>query len=123
MLKSMRCLSFAAALAVVMASPSGAQRVPARDLLRYPLGTLAEAPALATESGDGFQNPATIALAEEARIRGTAVGLNTGTDRGVSAQLAAVAVRLPQRITVGISAARASITGIAHTDVDPQPIG
>jgi len=123
MLKSMRCLSFAAVSAVLVASPSDAQRVPGRDLLQYPLGTLAEAPALATESGDGFQNPAAIRLADGTRIRGTAVGLNTAADRGVSAQLAAVAVRLPQRITVGFSAARASITGIAHTDVDPQPIG
>jgi hypothetical protein len=123
MLKSMRCLSFAAMTAVLVASPSGAQRAPGRDLLQYPLGTLAEAAALATESGDGFQNPAAIRLPDGTRIRGTVVGLNTGADRGVSAQLAAVAVRLPQHVTVGFSAARASITGIAHTDVDPQPIG
>lgn len=123
MLKSMRCLSFAAIAAFLMASPSAAQRVPGRDLLQYPLGTLAEAPALATETGDGFQNPAAIRLSDSTRFRGTAVALNTGTDRGVSAQLAAFAMRLPQRITVGISAARASINGIAQTVGDPTPIG
>ena len=119
----MRCLNFAAIAAFVIASPSEAQRVPGRDLLQYPLGTLAESPALATETGDGFQNPAAIRLSDGTSIRGTVVALNTGTDRGISAQLAAIAVRLPQRITVGFSAARAAITGIGHTVSDPTPIG
>jgi len=123
MLKSMRCLSFAACAALLLPSPSDAQSVPGRDLLRYPLGTLAEAPALATETGDGFQNPAAIRLPTDGFIRGTVVALNTGTDRGVGAQLAAIAVGLPQRITVAFSAAHASITGISQTIEDPQPIG
>lgn len=123
MLKSMRCLSFAACAALLLPSPSDAQSVPGRDLLQYPLGTLAEAPALATETGDGFQNPAAIRLPTGAFIRGTVVALNTGTDRGVGAQLAAIAVGLPQRITVAFSAAHASITGISQTIADPQPIG
>lgn len=123
MLKSMRCLNFAAAAAVMLAGPSAAQRVPGRDLLQYPLGTLAEAPALALDTGDGFQNPAAIRLAPGTRFRGTAVALNTGIDRGVSAQLAAVAVALPQEITVAFSAVRAAIDGIAHTVDDPQPVG
>jgi len=123
MLKSMRCLSFAAIAALLTPSPCNAQRVPGRDLLQYPLGTLAEAPALAVESGDGFQNPAAIRLPDSTRYRGTVVALNTGTDRGVSAQLAAVAFGLPQRITVAFSAARAAINGIGHTISDPQVIG
>ena len=123
MLKSMRCLHFAAVAAFVMPHSSEAQRVPGRDLLSYPLGTLAEAPALATESGDGFQNPAAIRLPRGTSLRGTAVALNTGTDRGVSAQLASVSVALPQAITVAFSAARASISGIAQTLDDPEPIG
>jgi hypothetical protein len=123
MLKSMRCLHFAAAAAFVVPGSSEAQRVPGRDLLTYPLGTLAEAPALATETGDGFQNPAAIRLARGTSVRGTVVALNTGTDRGVSAQLASVSVALPQEITIAFSAARAAIDGIGHTIDDPQPIG
>jgi hypothetical protein len=119
----MRCLNFAAIAAVLMASPSGAQRVPGRDLLTYPLGTLAEAPALALDTRDGFQNPAAIHLGDGARIRGTVVALNSGADRGISAQLASVAVALPDRITVGLSAARAAINGIGQTIDDPEPIG
>jgi len=123
MLKSMRCLHFAAAAAFLVAGPSEAQRVPGRDLLNYPLGTLAEAPALAIETGDGLQNPAAIQLSKGLRLRGTAVALNTGTDRGVRAQLAAVAVALPQEITVAFSAVRAATTGIARTTSNPEPVG
>jgi hypothetical protein len=119
----MRCLNFAAAAALLPVATSEAQRVPGRDLLDYPIGTLAEAPALALDSGDGFQNPAAIRLAEGTRLRGTAIALNTGTDRGVSSQLLAVAVNLPSRFTVGLSAVHAAISGIAQTADDPQPIG
>jgi len=116
-------LNFAAAAALLPVATSEAQRVPGRDLLDYPIGTLAEAPALALDSGDGFQNPAAIRLAEGTRLRGTAIALNTGTDRGVSSQLLGVAVNLPSRFTVGLSAVHAAISGIAQTADDPQPIG
>jgi hypothetical protein len=122
-LKSMRCLKFAAAAAFLLAGPSEAQRVPGRDLLHYPIGTLAEAPSLALDSGDGFQNPAAVRLSDGAKVRGTAVALNTGTDLGISAQLASVAVALPNDVTVGFSAVHAAINGIGHTMDDPQPIG
>ena len=123
MLKSMRCLNFAAAAAFVLAGPGEAQRVPGRDLLHYPIGTLAEAPSLALDSGDGFQNPAAVRLAGVTRVRGTVVALNTGTDFGVSAQLASIAVAVPDDITIGFSAVRASVKGIGHTLNDPEPIG
>src|SRR5690349_7716633 len=119
----MRCLNFAVAATVLVAAPSEAQRVPGRDLLHYPIGSLAEAPSLALDSGDGFQTPAGVRLPSGAKIRGSAVALNTGTDRGVSAQLLSIAVALPQEITVAFSAAHAAIDGIGHTVDDPQPIG
>jgi len=122
-LKSMRCLNFAAALAILPIAAIEAQRFPGRDLLDFPIGTLAEAPALALDSGDGFQNPAAIRLSEGTKARGTALALNTGTDRGVSAQLLSVAANLPSRFTVGLSAVHAGINGIAPTADDPQPIG
>ena len=122
-LKSMRCLNFAAAVAILPIAASEAQRFPGRDLLDFPIGTLAEAPALALDSGDGFQNPAAIRLAEGTRARGTAIALNTGTDRGVSSQLIAVAANVPGGFTVGLSAVHAGISGIAETADDPQPIG
>ena len=58
------------------------------------------------------------------RIRGTAVALNTGTDRGVERSAGR---RRPSRfrsdITVGFSAVHAAINGIGRTVNDPQPIG
>ena len=122
-LKSMRCLNFAAAVAILPIAASEAQRFPGRDLLDFPIGTLAESPALALDTGDGFQNPAAIRLAEGTRARGTAIALNTGTDRGVSSQLIAVAANLPSRFTVGLSAVHSGISGIAPTADDPQSIG
>lgn len=122
-LKYMRCLNFVAAAALLPMAASEAQRVPGRDLLDYPIGTLAEAPALALDSGDGFQNPASIRLAAGTMLRATAIALNTGTDRGVSSQLLAVAVNLPSRFTVGLSAVHAGISGISPTGDDPEPIG
>jgi len=119
----MRCLNFAAAAAIVLASPSEAQRVPGRDLLNYPIGALAEAPSLARETGDGFQNPAAVRLPDSTKIRGTVVALNTGPDLGVSAQLASIAFGLPSEIAVGFSAVRATINGVGRTLDDPQPIG
>lgn len=122
-LKCMRCLNFAAALAILPIAAVEAQRFPGRDLLDFPIGTLAEGPALALDTGDGFQNPASIHLAEGTRARATAIALNTGTDRGVSSQLLSVAANLPSRFTVGVSAVHAGISGIAPTADDPQPIG
>jgi len=123
MLKCMRRLHFAVAAVLILASPSDAQRVPGRDLLYFPLGTLAEAPALALDTGDGFQNPAAIQLPADARFRATAIGLYTGADRGVKSQLASFAVALPQRFTVALSAAHASINAIGRTIIDPQLVG
>ena len=122
-LKSMRCLNFAAAVAILPIAASEAQRFPGRDLLDFPIGTLAEAPALALDTGDGFQNPAAIRLADGTTARGTAIALNTGTDRGVSSQLIAVAANLPSRFTVGLSAVHSGISGIAPTADDPEPVG
>jgi hypothetical protein len=119
----MRCLNFAAAAAFVLASPSEAQRVPGRDLLHFPIGTLAEAPSLALDAGNGFQNPAAVRLPDSTKFRGTVVALNTGTDLGVSAQLAEIAMAFPNEITVGFSAVRAGINGIGRTLDDPQQVG
>lgn len=119
----MRCLNFAAAAAVSLPIAGEAQRVPGRDLLQFPIGTLAEPQALALDTGDGFQNPAAIRLPDGARFRASASALDTGSDQGVGVQLVAVSVALPQRIAVALSAARASIEGIAPTTADPTPTG
>lgn len=84
---------------------------------------VAEGGALAVRSGDGFRNPAAILLPPIARARVSFSSLTTGTDQGVAGQIAAFAHRGPAGLTLAVSLARAAVSGIARTDVDPQPIG
>ena len=125
-LKSMRCTVFASTLAIAMTciAPRGtAQVVPGRDLLELPLATVAEAPVLATLTGDGLWNPAAIFLRDGARIRISAASLEGPHDQGVSAQLLAAAYALRPRTTVGLSISRASVSDLIRTEDDPQSVG
>ena len=98
------------------------QQIPGRDLFDFPLGSVAEGAALALQSGDGLRNPAGILLPTGARGRLSISSLLTSSEQGVSAQLASAAM-LWRGNTLGISVARASVTGIARTDSDPQSVG
>jgi hypothetical protein len=116
-------MGFGVVALCAVARPLSAQRVPARDLLEFPVGTIAEAPALATHSGDGIWNPATILLVGSARTRVMAAALDAGSDRGLKSQLLAVAVAIPAQTTVAISILHASVSELVRTDGDPQSIG
>ena len=125
-LKSMRRTVFASTLSVAMACfacAAGAQTVPGRDLLELPIGTVAEAPVLATLAGDGLWNPATILLRNGARIRISAASLEGPRDQGVSAQLVAAAYALRPRTTVGLAVSRAAVSDLIRTEDDPQSVG
>lgn len=116
----------AAAGVVVLATlpaAAGAQWVPGRDLLDFPIGALAEAPALATQAGVGLWNPAAIALPDTTRVRLGVAALTTAADQGVSALLAGGAVAMRGGITAGLSAARASVADLVRTESDPQALG
>jgi hypothetical protein len=103
-LKPMCRIMFAAVAAAAAMSPLRAQQVPGRQLFDFPLGTMAEAPALASTVGGGFWNPATIALHDGDRL------------------LASVAA-LTSDIEQGVSVASASVSELLRTDTDPQTIG
>jgi len=113
-------LTFAAVAAVAALSPLHAQVVPGRDLFTFPLGTLAEAPALATVAGGGFWNPATIALRQGDRALFSASALETPIEQGVSARLGTAAYRVRQGITAGLSIAQSSVGDLLRTDDNPQ---
>jgi hypothetical protein len=119
----MRRKEFCALTLVMISQVAGAQEIPGRDLLEFPLGSLAEGPALSLASGDGFRNPAAIALAKGMRARFTVSSLTTGSQQGVAGQILAVAVALPTDATAGLSIARATVDGIVRTETDPQSIG
>jgi hypothetical protein len=115
--------TFAAIAAAVALSPLQAQEVPGRDLFQFPLGTLAEAPALASAAGGGFWNPATLTLRGSGRWLASVSALTSPIDQGVNAQLATVAARVGSDFTAGISLAHSSVEDILQTDTDPLSIG
>ena len=122
-LKSMRRNEFCALLLFVAARITGAQEIPGRDLLEFPLGSLAEGTALSLATGDGFRNPAAIALPRGLRARFTVSSLTTGSQQGVAGQIVAVALAVPSEVTAALTVARASVDGIVRTETDPQSIG
>lgn len=119
----MRHLILAAILLGCQTSRLEGQRVPGRDLLRFPLGTLDRPAALSGGIGDGLGNPAAIALPDEDRARFGIASLQTSREQGVAIYLAAASIALPQHLTVGVSAARASVNDLFRTDGDPTAIG
>ncbi len=101
----------------------GAQPVPARDLWEFPLGALFEPPALAGEPGAGLWNPATIAIPNGERMRIGVASLTTGSAQGVDGQLLSGAWRRATGATLGVSLARAGVSGLVRTESDPQSVG
>src|SRR5689334_13007421 len=111
------CLLLLAAPAVCRA-----QRVPGRDLLDFPLGTLADAPALATATGLGLANPAAIWMPSGHLGRISVAAVQTPADVGVTLQAIAGAVSLPQQVVASFSFIQGSINDIPRTDFDPQSL-
>jgi hypothetical protein len=116
----MRHLTFALAIAALLTPVAGAQRVPGRDLLQFPVAALDRPAALGTELADGLGNPASLAMLSGAKLRVGAAALQTPDEQAVSAQLLAAAHSLSERIVVGISAARWSVDDIAATTTSPD---
>jgi hypothetical protein len=105
------------------ARPLAAQLVPGRDLLLFPLGLNAEAPAFGATAGFGLWNPAGIAVPAGSRLRVAVGSMSAPVDVAVSAALATVAGRLSNGTTVGLSIVSASVQDLLRTDSDPQSIG
>ena len=61
-LKYMSRFIFATLGSLVLTAAAAAQQVPGRDLFEFPLGLLAEAPALSMQMTGGLWNPATASL-------------------------------------------------------------
>ena len=112
-------MGIAAVLAPI--ARAGAQPVPGRDLLDFPLGAMAEAPALAGQTAGGLYNPAAPLLgAPSARGRASVALLNAPGDRGLSGELVALDWRVRRRTALSLTAARAGIGGIDRTSTGPQ---
>src|SRR5881628_1988534 len=119
----MHRLIFATVICGASASVMRPQTVPARDLLDFPLGALAEAPALSMQLTSGFWNPAALSLRRDDRVQVGIAALNSPVDQGVSAQLVATAIVLPRNVVGIISVARAGVSDLPRTETDPQTVG
>lgn len=116
---------FAAMVSVILLGSRGvaAQRVAGRDLLEFPLGILAEAPALSEQMTGGLWNPASAMLRPATRASFGVAGLTTPQDVGVRLEMLAGSYRIRSNITGTISVADASVSDILRTETDPTTIG
>ena len=118
-------LKFAAMFSLVVFGSRGvaAQRVAGRDLLEFPLGILAEAPALSEQMTGGLWNPASAMLRPSTRASFGVAGLTTPQDVGVRLEMIAGSYRIKSNLTGTISVADASVSDILRTETDPITIG
>ncbi len=100
-----------------------AQLVPGRDLLSFPIGLTAEAPALGTTSGFGLWNPASVSIPAGSRLRLAVGTMSAPVDVAVTAQTATVAARWRDGTTFALGMTHASVGDLLRTDSDPQSIG
>src|SRR5689334_6219123 len=121
----MRDLLFAASCggALVLAAARGhAQNVPGRDLLDYPVGALADAPALAGGPAAGLYNPATLVPARRGPDVPTyqlSVGaLTSPGERGIEGQLVHFSALPGRRLGVALTALRVAVPAIPRTGAD-----
>jgi hypothetical protein len=116
---------WALAMIALTAAPAGgarAQAAPARDLLRFPLGTMDRAPALGSAVGDGLGNPAAILLDSTERLRVGVAALQTPAEQGVSGRLVAAVGEIGEWLTVGLSVASLGVDDLVRTETDPQAV-
>jgi hypothetical protein len=119
----MRRLLFAAFMCGGMATPTLAQQVPARDLLDFPIGSIAEPAALSYTLSSGVWNPAAVALPQGERAQFGVLALNSPIELGVTAQLGTVSLALPRATVLTTSLLLANVTDLVRTQTDPQSIG
>jgi len=116
-------LIFVALASFVVAGAAAAQQVPGRDLLDFPLGLLAEAPALSAEMPGSLWNPAAATLTGNRKLELGVTGLTTPQEQGVSLEMGGVSYRIRPSLTGSLSFAQASVADILRTDDNPQSLG
>jgi hypothetical protein len=114
---------FAAFWWICFAGAAAAQQVPARDLLEFPVGLLAEAAPLSVQMPAGLWNPAAAALPIGTRAAIGFAALTSPQDLGVDLDQLAGAYRVRQNLTASLSLTTASISDILRTETDPTSLG
>src|ERR1035437_4321109 len=109
----MRRIAFTVLTVSPLAAWGQSGEIPGRDLLTFPIGLVAEAPALGYTGGSGLWNPATALMPEGFRWRLSAAAMNAPSDIAVSAQLFSAAAAW-RGTTLGLSVARAGVADIGR---------
>lgn len=91
--------------------------------MRFPIGYLDRPPALRSDLGADFGNPANVSFTDSARARLGVAAIQTPSDQGVSAHLVAMSVALRSQLAAGLTVARVSVDDLFRTDTDPQTFG
>lgn len=118
----MRRIAFTVLALSPIAAWGQSGEIPGRDLLTFPIGLTADAPALGNTSGSGLWNPATALMPEGYRWRLSVAAMNAPADIAVAAHIFSVASEW-RNTTIALSVTRASVANILRTDTDPQSIG
>jgi hypothetical protein len=118
----MRRIAFTVLAIWPFAARGQSGEIPGRDLLTFPIGLSAEAPALGTTTGSGLWSPATALLPDGFRWRISAAAMNAPTDIAVDAEIFSIDAAW-KNTTYGLSVTRAAVSDILRTDTDPQTIG
>ena len=112
-------------LSALLALPSGGDcqntEIPGRELLRFPVGLVAEPAALPGMFNGGFWNPAAALLPAGATWRLSAGAMSTPSDVSVKADAGAI-TGLWRGSSITLSVVRASVTGLVRTDSDPLAV-
>jgi len=116
-------LTFAALASALLSAPAAAQKVPARDLFEFPLGLLADAPALSTRMTASLWNPASRSADSTVRAEIGLAGLTTPQNQGVQLGMIGGEYRVRRDLSASLSFAQASVSDLIRTETDPQSIG
>ena len=92
--------------------------IPGRELLRFPLGLVAEPAALPGMFNGGFWNPAAALLPDGAKWRLSAGAMSTPSDVSVKADAGAI-TGFWRGSSITLSVVRASVAGLVRTESDP----
>src|SRR5215468_8995107 len=114
--------TFAALASVLVSAPAAAQRVPARDLLEFPLGLLADAPSLSTRMTASLWNPASRSSDSTVRADIGLAGLTTPQNQGAQLEMIGAKYLIRPGLSAALSFAQTSVSDIIRTETGPQSI-
>jgi hypothetical protein len=113
----------AAAAALALARPAGAQSALTADLWRIAAGTLVVPPALASDGSAALWTPAIALPGSGPAARVGVENIQTPAETGVTGAIAALAFRPSGTLTINVVYGRMSVSDLVRTETSPEGIG